>query len=63
MDQGGSLDETSRRKKKSDIHCDKHFAPSLDGILHKDLATHIVEHRNSGNVVTQAYNRIDARKG
>lgn len=63
LDQGGSLDETSRKKMKGDIARDKFFAPDLSGILPKDLANHVVEHRKSGKTVSQVDNRIDARKG
>lgn len=61
--QGGSLDDTSRQKMKGDILRDKSFAPDLNGLMPKDFASHILEHRTSGKVVSQVDNRIDARKG
>ena len=63
QDQGGSLDETSRKKMKGDIARDKNFAPKLSGLMHQDFASHILEHRISGKVVSQVDNRIDPRKG
>jgi hypothetical protein len=63
QDQGGSLDEPARKKLKGDIRRDKSFAPDLSGILPKDLARHILDHRASRDVVSQVDNRINPRKG
>lgn len=61
--QGGSLDEPARKKLRGDINRATTFAPDLSGVLPRDLAQHIVEHKASGRVVSQVDNRIDPRKG
>ena len=63
MDNGGKLEEESRRKMKGDIARNKYFAPDLQKILGPDLANHIHEHRKSGFTVMQDDKRVDPQKG
>lgn len=63
MKQGGSLDETSRKKVKGDIERHKFFVPSLGDLPNKDLGKHIATHIESGDTVFQQDLRVNPRKG